>query len=68
MVTALVKVALIGTSRGRTFLDDDREFDDIAGFVPDLSAAPVQLTVSAGTADSPSVEPPAADSGHSVAA
>ena len=34
LITALVKVAFIGTSKGRTFLDDDADFDDIADFVP----------------------------------
>jgi hypothetical protein len=34
LVTALVQVAMIGSSRGRSFLDDDRELSDIADFVP----------------------------------
>jgi hypothetical protein len=68
MLTALVKVAMIGTWRGRTFLDDNLELDDVAGFVPDELAAPVQLSVSAGTGNAPAVAPPAADTGHSVAA
>ena len=64
LVTALIKVAMIGTWRGRTFLDDNLELDDVAGFVPDESAEPVHLPVSASVVESR----PVADNGHSVAA
>lgn len=68
MVTALVKVAMIGTWRGRTFLDDDLELDDLADFVPDEPAEPMRLPLSASATAGQQVEPPAADAGHSVAA
>jgi hypothetical protein len=64
LVTALVKVAMIGTWRGKTFLDDDLELGDVAGFVPDESAEPLHLPVGASVVDSQ----PVADDGHSVAA
>lgn len=34
LVVALVKIALIGTWSGRTFLDDDADLSDIADFTP----------------------------------
>lgn len=42
LAIALVKIALIGTWNGRTFLDDDADLSDIAGFAPvePLPAAP----------------------------
>jgi hypothetical protein len=58
LVTALVKVAMIGTWKGRTFLDDDSEFVDIAGFVP-AEASTTALP------DSPAAE---AGGSHPVAA
>ena len=64
LVTALVKVAMIGTWRGRTFLDDNLELDDVADFVPDEPPEPLHLPVSASVVESE----PVADSGHSVAA
>jgi hypothetical protein len=68
LVTALVKVAMIGTWRGRTFLDDDLELDDVADFVPDEPAHPLHLPVGATSAVSEPVAQPVADNGHSVAA
>ncbi len=73
LVAAMVKIAMIGTWRGRTFLDDDLELDDIADFVPDEPSTPVQLpvsaTISAGKQpDTLPLDPPVADTGHSVAA
>jgi hypothetical protein len=59
LVTALVTIAMIGTWRGRTFLDDDSGFDDVADFVPadttardslPGSAAAAAVTPSRGTA------------------
>ncbi len=67
LVAALVKVAMIGTWRGRTFLDDNRELDDVVDFVPDEPAEPVQLPV-ASTTSTPQVEQPMASPGQSVAA
>lgn len=65
LVTALAKVALIGTWQGRTFLDDNLVLDDVADFVPDESSAPVRLPVT----EQPVTAPPAVpDAGHSVAA
>jgi hypothetical protein len=66
MLTALVKVAMIGTWRGRTFLDDNLVLDDVADFVPEEPAAPVQLSVSAVTGNAS--QAPAAAAAHSVAA
>lgn len=63
-LAALVKVAMIGTWRGRTFLDDDRDLADIADFVPVEAATAVRLPV----VEPSTVEPPTADPGHSVAA
>jgi len=51
MVIALVKVAMIGTWRGHTFLDDDRDLSDVAEFSPTDSVQPVLVSR-------------AADSGH----
>jgi hypothetical protein len=68
LVTALVTVAMIGTWRGRTFLDDDLELDDVAGFVPDEPTHPLHLPVGATSAVSDQVAQPVADNGHSVAA
>ncbi len=65
LVMALVKVAMIGAWRGRTFLDDDREFDDLADNVPNPPAT--QLPVAPSAAGS-TLEQPAAHPGHSVAA
>ncbi len=66
LVTALVKVAMIGSSRRRSFLDDNRLLDDVVGFVPDEPAPPVRLSVT----PTPMVatEQPVAAGGHSVAA
>jgi hypothetical protein len=68
LITALVKVAMIGTWRGRTFLDDNLELDDVVGFVPDEPAEPLHLPVVAATTSTPPVEQPVAEPGHSVAA
>lgn len=68
MFTALITVATIGTWRGRTFLDDNLELDDVAGFVPDEPMVPVQMPVTTMPASEQPVAPPAADTGHSVAA
>lgn len=51
LVVALVKVALIGTWRGRTFLDDDADLSDIADFVP--ADEPVCVTVTPAPASAP---------------
>lgn len=64
LLTALIKVALIGTWRGRTFLDDDRDLSDVADFEPAETAPAGHLPVPAPAL----VEPPVADAGHSVAA
>lgn len=69
LLTALVKVAMIGTWRGRTFLDDNLELDDVAGFVPDEPTVPVQMPMTTMPGSEQPVAPPAAaDTGHSVAA
>lgn len=64
ILPALVKVAMIGTWRGRTFLDDDRDLDDIEDFVPVETAPAVRLPV----AEPASAQPPTGDADHSVAA
>lgn len=66
LVTALVKVAMIGSSRRRSFLDDDQSLDDVAGFVPDEPAPPVRLSVT--PASVVAADQPVVASGHSVAA
>jgi len=43
LVTALVKVAMIGSWNGRTFLDDNLDLADVADFVPVEPAASVRL-------------------------
>jgi len=84
LITALVKVAMIGTWRGRTFLDDNREYDDIADFVaadrddatPLDDALPLQVSAPAvsgqpapvGQSESGRPGSGPADRGHSVAA
>jgi hypothetical protein len=68
LLTALVKVAMIGTWRGRTFLDDNLELDDIAGFVPDEPVEVVQLGVGPTLAEGPGAAQPMATPRHSVAA
>jgi hypothetical protein len=66
VVTALLKVALIGSWNGRTFLDDNLVLDDVADFVPTETATPVRLPVA--EAGAPVAPAPAVDAGHSVAA
>ena len=66
LISALVKVAMIGTWRGRTFLDDNLVLDDVAGFVPDGPTEPVLLPVTTAAGSAPAE--PAADPGHSLAA
>ncbi len=63
LVTALIKVAMIGAWKGRTFLDDDNDLADVADFVPTELAPPVPLSAPAA-AEAATVEAPA----HSVAA
>jgi len=69
LVTALVKVAMIGSWNGRTFLDDNLDLADVADFVPVEPAASVRLPlVDQPVAEPPVIERPVADTGHSVAA
>jgi hypothetical protein len=68
LVPALVKVAMIGTWRGRTFLDDNRELDDVVGFVPEEPAEPLRLPLGGSSTGTSPVEQPAVAPGHSVAA
>jgi hypothetical protein len=58
LLAALLKIAVIGTWRGRTFLDDDADLADVADFVP------------AETMPMPAASPSAAPAGgsHPVAA
>jgi hypothetical protein len=68
LLTALIKVAMIGTWRGRTFLDDNLELDDVAGFVPDQTAEPMRLPGGTAPTSTPAAAQPTASPGHSVAA
>jgi hypothetical protein len=68
LLTALIKVAMIGTWRGRTFLDDNLELDDVAGFVPDQAAEPMRLPVGSTPINTQAATQPTASPGHSVAA
>ncbi len=58
LVIALAKVALIGTWKGRTFLDDDSDLSDVAEFTPVDSIAPAALSHAADAA--PAVQRPVA--------
>jgi hypothetical protein len=68
LLTALIKVAMIGTWRGRTFLDDNLELNDVAGFVPDQPAEPMRLPVGSAPPTTDAATQPAPSPGHSVAA
>lgn len=59
LLAALVKVAMISTWRGRTFLDDDLDLADVADFVPAEPTQPLIL---------PRKAEPTNGTGHSVAA
>lgn len=52
LVTALLKVAMIGWWQGRTFLDDDQDLSDVADFTPAEPAPPVAGSVADGDAGS----------------
>lgn len=65
LVTALVKVAMIGTWKGRTFLDDNAGFDDISDFVAAETTARDSLP---GSAAATAVTPPPRGTAHPTAA
>jgi hypothetical protein len=73
MLTALVTVAMIGSWRGRTFLDDNMELDDVRDFVPADEPSPtptMEAQVLAQTArpDLELPDPPSRGRGRTFAA